>query len=60
MAKLEQALTGNFDEILHRIEKGILEGSVSATLEDSATFRWERRGAAFGFLNGSVMQEVIG
>lgn len=39
MAKLEQALTGNFDEILHRIEKGILEGSVSATLEDSSDFQ---------------------
>ena len=27
MAKLEQTLTGNFDEILQRIEEGILNGS---------------------------------
>ena len=39
MAKLEKTITGNFDEILHRIEDGILNGSISATLEDSSDFR---------------------
>ena len=39
MAKLEKTITGNFDEILQRIEDGILNGSVSATLEDSSDFR---------------------
>mgnify|MGYP000032345897 FL=1 len=34
MAKLEVTLSGNFDEILTRIEQGILNGSMSATLED--------------------------
>lgn len=38
MAKLEKTLSGNFDEILKRIETGILEKSVSATWEDSSDF----------------------
>lgn len=38
MAKLEQVLNGSFDEILNRIESGILGGSVSATLEDASDF----------------------
>lgn len=41
MAKLETNLTGNFDEILNRIENGILNGSMSASLEDSSDFRSE-------------------
>lgn len=39
MAKLETSLTGNFDQILDKIENGILFGSVSATLEDASDFR---------------------
>lgn len=39
MAKLEQQLHGSFDEILRTIENGILEGSISATLEDQSDFR---------------------
>jgi len=39
MAKLEKTLQGDFDSILFRIERGILEGSVSATLEGSSDFR---------------------
>lgn len=39
MAKLEKRLRGNFDELLTRIEQGIMEGSVSASLEDSSDFR---------------------
>ena len=38
MAKLEKTITGNFDEILNMIEEGIINGSVSATLEDSSDF----------------------
>lgn len=38
MAKLEKTLQGNFDELLGRIESGILEGSMSASLEDSSDF----------------------
>ena len=39
MAKLEKRLRGNFDELLTRIEQGIMEGSVSASLEDRSDFR---------------------
>ena len=39
MAKLEQQLRGSFDELLRTIENGILEGSISATLEDQSDFR---------------------
>ena len=35
MAKLEKTLTGNFNTILQRIEDGVLNGSLSATLEES-------------------------
>lgn len=38
MAKLERALSGDFDGILRAIEEGILQGSMSATLEDSSDF----------------------
>ena len=38
MAKLEKTLQGNFDELLGHIESGILEGSMSASLEDSSDF----------------------
>ena len=39
MAKLEKTLTGNFNQILSNIESGILNGSVSASLEDTSDFR---------------------
>lgn len=39
MAALEERITGDFDEILARLEQGILEGSLSATLEGSSDFR---------------------
>lgn len=38
MAKLEKRMNGDFDQLLNRIEKGILGGSVSASLEDSSDF----------------------
>lgn len=38
MAKLERELSGDFTEILRRIEDGIIHGSVSASLEDSSDF----------------------
>ena len=39
MAKLETTLTGNFHEILQKIENGVLHGSVSASLEDASDFK---------------------
>ena len=38
MAKLEKRITGNFNEILHRIEDGIINGSISASLEERSDF----------------------
>lgn len=39
MAKLERTLSGDFDRWLDRIEQGIMEGSVSASLEETSDFR---------------------
>ena len=39
MAKLEKTLVGDFDSLLQKIEKGVLGGSISATLEDAADYR---------------------
>ncbi len=39
MAKWEKQLNGDFDNILQRIEQGILRGSISASLEASSDFR---------------------
>lgn len=39
MAKLERTLNGDFNSILNKIEHGIINGSVSASLEDSSDFR---------------------
>lgn len=38
MAKLEQTLYGSFDQILDRIENGIKDSSISATMEDTSDF----------------------
>jgi len=38
MAKLERALTGDFDAVLARLDQGVMDGSMSASLEDSASF----------------------
>ena len=39
MAKLERTLNENFDAILNKISDGILNGSVSASLEETSDFR---------------------
>ena len=38
MAKLECDLNGDFSQVLSRLEDGVLNGSVSASLEDSSDF----------------------
>ena len=38
MAKLEQTINGNFEQILRKIENEIVSGSMSASLEDSSDF----------------------
>jgi len=39
MAKLECVLNENFDALVHRIENGIMNGSASASLEESSDFK---------------------
>ncbi len=38
MAKLERTIRGDFYSLVNKIEKGILNGSSSATLEDASDF----------------------
>ena len=38
MAKLERTLSGDFKQLIKKIETGILNGSMSASLEDSSDF----------------------
>lgn len=38
MAKFEKVLYGDFDAILKKIESGVLDGSISASLEGSSDF----------------------
>jgi len=38
MAKLERTLTGDFNQLLRKIEDGIMNGSMSASLEDTSDF----------------------
>ena len=42
MAKYEAYLTGDFNSILQEIETEILEGSISATLEDGSDYQMGR------------------
>ena len=39
MAKYEASLLGNFDELLEKINNGILKGSVSASFENGSDYR---------------------
>lgn len=38
MAKFEKKINGNFEDVLEKIEKGILGANISASLEDSSDF----------------------
>jgi len=39
MAKLDKTLTGDFDKILQKIENGIINGSVTASIEERSDFK---------------------
>ena len=39
MAKIERYINEDFDQLLSKIENGIINGSMSATLEDASDFR---------------------
>ena len=38
MARLERILTGDFDEVLHRLHDAVMHGSASASYEDGSDF----------------------
>lgn len=50
MAKIERYINENFDQLLSKIENGIINGSMSATLEDVSDFRSGTARAASVFL----------
>lgn len=54
MAKLEQTIRGDYNQILNRIESGIVNSSMSASLEDSSDFYSNGRAAVCVFLNGTA------
>ena len=39
MAKLERSFSGDFDQVLTRLQTGVLEGSMSASYEDGTDFQ---------------------
>ena len=39
MAKHESRFQGNFDELLHNLDNGILKGSASASFEDGSDYK---------------------
>lgn len=39
MAKLERTMNADFDQLLRKIENQVMNGSISASLEDSSDFR---------------------
>ena len=39
MAKIERSINEDFDQLLSNIENGILNSSISATLEDASDFQ---------------------
>ena len=59
MAKLEQTINGEFYEILGKIEQGIVEGSMSASLEEFSDLRAVLPDVACVSLSVIVMQEII-
>ena len=60
MAKIERVINRDFDQLLSTIEDGIINGSVSASLEDSSDFRAKMRVAASGYLNATAIPVVTG
>ena len=55
MAKIEREIHGNFQELLNRIEQGIMNGSSTSSLEDSSDFA----DAVCEFLKDSAPWEAI-
>ena len=59
MAKLEQKLIGDFDQIVNLIEDGIKSGSVSPLSKTGVIFWKVTAGVQFVYSNDIVMLEEI-
>ena len=59
MAKLERELNYDFDELLHRIEQGIMNGSSTASLEDASDFMDSDARCSVRVLKDTVQWEGI-
>ncbi len=61
MAKFETCIQTDFDGLIHRIEEGILQGSLSASLEDrmAVILQKETPDAVCVFLKGTALLETI-
>lgn len=57
MAKLERQLWGDFDRILSVIQQGILEGSMSATLEGTSDFL--DTNARYSYMGGNRLSMTV-
>lgn len=57
MAKIERYINEDFDQLLSKIENGIINGSMSATLEDASDFRSGTAGCSVVFLSVTAMPE---
>lgn len=56
MAKIERVINKDFDQLLSTIENGIINGSVSASLEDASDFRSQDAALQLsGYLNASAI-----
>mgnify|MGYP000538488357 CR=1 FL=1 len=55
--KNRRSINEDFDQLLSNIENGILNSSISATLEEASDFKVGLRVVAFVFLNVTAMLE---
>lgn len=57
MAKIERSINEDFDQLLSNIENGILNSSISATLEDASDFQSGTARCSVRILNVTAMLE---
>ena len=55
--KIERYINEDFDQLLSKIEDGIINGSMSATLEDASDFRSGTARCSVRVLSVTAMQE---
>ena len=65
MAKLDRLVRGSFDTVLDRLTRGILQGSISASLEDGADYAFSGGRAAvrvferYSYLGGNRLTMTL-